>query len=441
MNSVYLERKSTLQEKVDLLLKEVHNKQLDKLSKKALSEFTEHITKAKKARTKLSFPELLQESSKIAENNFIKSATVFHIAEAFNYNPALSKLQFAIVETSEQLKSKEKANLVARITKRFQNTFKEQIFDSLSSPMPDTWDIILNDFEVKKVAMFAPFKRDDGTYNFKLGLSEKENQDTAFQLEKTFWLKFRDIIHDFISEDTVSRILRNKFEDLFKYDEEGTPKIWKSAADVDVQYNKAKVETFALLPLFATAALKSTGEEIVPTVDISHEDELDGYDEFEDDEYADPHIFAHLLTNKEQNNIFKKLKRETDAIYVDAKRSIVTSTTQIPLYIYVIIAVLGWNEFMAILRNPLLFVLSIITVTGVYFAYNAEMLGPMLSIAFAMLEQTKKVAKEKLKDMLLDDDVRVPPSRASTQATLVNESIELDELRQLSNSSTIAVEE
>jgi len=50
-----------------------------------------------------------------------------------------------------------------------------------------------------------------------------------------------------------------------------------------------------------------------------------------------------------------KFRKDADAYYVEAKRSTVSSVSQIPYWMYGVLVVLGWNEAMAILFNPLYF--------------------------------------------------------------------------------------
>ena len=54
-------------------------------------------------------------------------------------------------------------------------------------------------------------------------------------------------------------------------------------------------------------------------------------------------------------DILNRFRRDADAYYVEAKRSTVSGIAQIPYWIYGVLIVLGWNEAMAILFNPLYF--------------------------------------------------------------------------------------
>ena len=59
-------------------------------------------------------------------------------------------------------------------------------------------------------------------------------------------------------------------------------------------------------------------------------------------------------------DISTRFRRDADAYYVEAKRSTVSGIAQIPYWMYGVLIVLGWNEAMAILFNPLYFVALIV---------------------------------------------------------------------------------
>src|SRR6266700_8080704 len=59
-----------------------------------------------------------------------------------------------------------------------------------------------------------------------------------------------------------------------------------------------------------------------------------------------------------------KFRKDADAYYVEAKRSTVSSVAQIPLWMYGVLVVLGWNEAMAVLFNPLYFTLLLIALAA-----------------------------------------------------------------------------
>jgi hypothetical protein len=62
-----------------------------------------------------------------------------------------------------------------------------------------------------------------------------------------------------------------------------------------------------------------------------------------------------LLSPTKLVSIESRFKRDADAAYVEAKRSMVSSVAQIPVWMYGMLVVLGWNEAMTVLFNPLYF--------------------------------------------------------------------------------------
>ncbi|GME89904.1 hypothetical protein B5S32_g3154 [[Candida] boidinii] len=419
-NNVYLDKREALLSKMDHKLLEIHDLQLSKFSKQAQNLFNDEVTNSKKSKKYNSFKEILENSMEKSLTFFIEISKILNIAEPFTETKHLNELKELLSSTSDSLKLKERENLIFRIRKKFQSTFKEQLLDSIHKPEADSWDKILSNFNSTSSELLSKYKKGPSSYDFELGLSEDMNLKTYVDIRKTLWVKFRDILHDSISEDSVSRILRNLFEDEFRYDDNGLPKLWRNISEVDSQFTKARTNALKALPILSNAVLSSTNSEIIPDVDITHEDDY----EIDENELAGSHNFSHLLSNRQQQNILNKVKREMDAIYVEAKRSIVQNTTSIPLYFYGLLVVLGWNEFMAILNRPLLFIGLILLVSGVYIAYNTQTLGPIISVLQAMLDQTKKVAKERLRELVAEDGVPVK-SQIPKES---KENIELDSL-------------
>lgn len=67
-----------------------------------------------------------------------------------------------------------------------------------------------------------------------------------------------------------------------------------------------------------------------------------------------------IFSETKAMDITNRFRRDADAYYVEAKRSTVSGIAQIPYWIYGVLVVLGWNEAMAILFNPLYFATLII---------------------------------------------------------------------------------
>lgn len=66
-----------------------------------------------------------------------------------------------------------------------------------------------------------------------------------------------------------------------------------------------------------------------------------------------------ILAPTKAVEVTTRFRRDADAYYVEAKRSTVSSVAQIPLWMYGVLVILGWNEAMTVLFNPLYFVVLI----------------------------------------------------------------------------------
>lgn len=425
--SVFEERRKKLEDKIDSKLLEVQSERINAISGNLIADFEQNVLKSKKGDSH--FGQILDFSRNDCLVTFVQVISIYKISESVDFSKQLEDFKTALQTSCQELKIKEKDRLTSKMTKRFQLRFKEKVITVLSNPSADSWDQILAYFHELEDHLLKKYNVDEGTnglkYDFLLGLDDDANNETATQIKQAFWIKFKDIIHDFVTEETVARILRNKFEDSFKYDSDGTPTLWRSVAQVDSRFAKARSDARSLLPVLSTAVLEA-GQEIIPDVDISHKDDEEEYEEEDDD--LPTHLFGHLLTARQESNISRRLKRETDAIYVDAKRSVIAGQTHIPWWMYVLVVVLGWNEITAILRNPMLVMLLVIGASVLYFAYNMQMLGPMISIGKATLNQAKVVSKKKMRDFLIDENYKREPKKFDDEK--ISESIELDDLNE-----------
>jgi len=80
----------------------------------------------------------------------------------------------------------------------------------------------------------------------------------------------------------------------------------------------------------------------------------------------DPSTAFQLLTPTKLMALESRFKRDADAAFVEAKRSMVSSVAQVPLWMYGALVVLGWNEAMSVLFNPLYFAMILILGASAY---------------------------------------------------------------------------
>lgn len=103
-----------------------------------------------------------------------------------------------------------------------------------------------------------------------------------------------------------------------------------------------------------------------------------------------------------------RFKKIADAVYVDAKRSTVSSVASIPLYFYGLLLILGWNELLALLRNPLYFITIIFSGLVAYAVYTLNLAGPVEQVGRAMLGTAFDIGKQRLRSALEISQESVP---------------------------------
>lgn len=103
-----------------------------------------------------------------------------------------------------------------------------------------------------------------------------------------------------------------------------------------------------------------------------------------------------VLSEAKQIDISNRFKRESDAFYLEAKRSVVSTTAKIPTWAIAAMVFLGWNEFMTIIKNPLYMVLFVLCITFGYVIFALNLWGPLERIISAVVGEATRIAKERI---------------------------------------------
>ena len=177
-------------------------------------------------------------------------------------------------------------------------------------------------------------------------------------LRKRGCLTLRAKIDEQTTDPAFLSKLRNHFEERFRYDEGGVPRVWKPEDDIDGAFKKAKEQTLELVPLYSKISPSDDANEF--TLPSESSDSLTGSDEFDF-----PSTLV-VFSETKAVDLTNKFRKDADAYYVEAKRSTVSSIAQVPYWIYGALVVLGWNEAMAILFNPLYFTVLLLALAGSY---------------------------------------------------------------------------
>lgn len=111
-----------------------------------------------------------------------------------------------------------------------------------------------------------------------------------------------------------------------------------------------------MIPLFSRITFRDPEAEFSLPADLSSSDPNTEFD-FESS--------LQILSETKKLELENRFKKDADAYYVEAKRSIVSTMSQIPTWVYVLLLVLGRNDLKGILFNPLQIVMVAILGAGV----------------------------------------------------------------------------
>lgn len=76
----------------------------------------------------------------------------------------------------------------------------------------------------------------------------------------------------------------------------------------------------------------------------------------------------------------QRFKRESDALYLEAKRSIVATTARVPYWVVILLLVLGWNEILYVISSPIMFLFAAMACAGLYAVHTLKLMGPLLRV-------------------------------------------------------------
>jgi hypothetical protein len=138
-------------------------------------------------------------------------------------------------------------------------------------------------------------------------------------------------------------------------------------------------QTLAFIPLFSNIAPKDSS--LLP--------DLEGLSDLEEDDTPSFQIF----TDTQVADLANRFRREADAYYIEAKRSLVSSISQVPLWIYGVMAFLGWNEFLTVIRSPIYFTVLALSLGVCYVIYSLGMVRalPVRLVSFELFQGSSAV--------------------------------------------------
>ncbi|KAI1961168.1 Dynamin-like GTPase that mediates homotypic ER fusion [Ophidiomyces ophidiicola] len=428
---VYQMKKMELEEKVDTRLKVLFSGQLTAAHKSGVSQFKDAVTAAVKAGQKkgasYDFAEIVSREKKLALEKFENDAKLAVIDGVSwgSYTQELSLYRKDLESISSQLRKDEMRRLATRVERWVRSRLGESVgveFNALGSgrggsgapetgdrPSENTiWDRIWSIFVDTVLEAERKFTERASSYDASLD----EVDVGLWRLRRKSWGVLRSKIDEEMMEGNLLLKLRENFEDKFRYDSAGVPRIWRPTDDIEGLYTKARESTLTLIPLLSRFRLQETST--TPQLDrwvgytpgsatAADEEDLAPIGGIDDDGKSLEEEMTMLGDAKKQD-LTVRFKKAADGVYVEAKRSAIGGMTQIPLYFYILLLALGWNEIVSVLRNPVYFFMLFLGAVAAYVTYQLNLWGPMIKMAEAASRQAMEEGKKRLRDFLEPSD-------------------------------------
>ena len=408
---VYARKKGELENKIDGRLKVLFQGQLSAAHKSGVRDFSDAVSAAVKAGQKkgasYDFAEIVDREKKNALSKYDKEARGVLIEGLpwSNYKQDMSLYQKDLNEVSGRLRREEMRRLATRVERWVRSRLGESVgleFNALGSGRggsgaPETgergneteiWDRIWSVFI--KTVQEAERRFTDRAKSF--DASSDEVDVGLWRLRRKSWGVLRAKIDEEMMEGNLLLKLRENFEDKFRYDEAGVPRIWRPTDDIEGIYTKARESTLTLIPLLSR--FQSSHTSTPPPLDdwignapaeASPADEEDlapigGVDEEEGKSLEEEML---ILSDAKRQDVTTRFKKTADGVYVEAKRSAIGGMTQVPLYFYGLLLALGWNEIVA---GKNIFVRLLLSRSRTVLTYPQSFEIPSISSSLSSLE-------------------------------------------------------
>ncbi|KAI9354914.1 RHD3/Sey1 [Pilaira anomala] len=376
---VYQKKRTEMFAKLNTQLGVYFFGQLNNLHKKAVIMFDEDLQNQLKD-PGYNFADVVATCLKKANEYFTNTAKATMLPETdWSYSHEQELLNDDFKEISSKARTTEFKKMNKALGKQIETELADPIALELKQPKNDMWHKVIATYKSTVSDGEKLLSKKAKSFDS----SKEEIEKSITDLKKRTWIVLRKKIDEELADNLLLLKLRNRFEEKFRYDEKGLPKVWKPQDDIDSQFKKARDETLSLIKRFSK-------------IDLSMDKDFN----IESDDDFDFERSLVVLSEAKQIDITNRFKRESDAFYLEAKRSIVSTTAKIPPWVIVLMIVLGWNEFTALIQRPLYLALVIVCLSVAYVIYSLNLWGPAERIVSTVTNEATRMIKAKLAETI-----------------------------------------
>ncbi|OCH93787.1 protein SEY1 [Obba rivulosa] len=414
---VYKRKRGDLVSVIDSTLSPLFLGQLKNLHKACLASFKKEMLDGLRGEG-YNFAHVVATARECCEQRFVEGGReVLVEGTDWSYEEELASLKEEMKSVADQCRKDETKKMVNLIERNFKRQISEPVELDLNRPTADMWDKVLTVFRETLGKTEASYLAKAKSFN----CTDEENVAALASLRKRAWLALRSKIDEQTADAAFLSKLRTYFEERFRYDEQGVPRVWRPDDDIDGAFKKAKDQTLELIPLYSR--ISPIDKSLEYTLPSEPSDPLTSTEEFDF-----PSTLVIFSETKAQD-LGTRFRRDADAHYVEAKRSTVSSVAQIPYWMYGVLVVLGWNEAMAVLFNPLYFAMLLCMAGSAWIIVQLGMVGPLFQVTRTLGNEMHRQVNNRLREHFSQPALTQPVRSRSVSNGQDGEENELRELR------------
>lgn len=394
---VAAKKRQMLSSNMSTELETLYTKILQKLIEKSFSKFQKSMTDGlpKDGTASTDFITLKNDAYSAAVDYFTKHAQSSLLENSgWTYELELNDLK-ALMDKEVKVLTESQLSKLSNEMKVLFNTSTKSLDRILDDPNEEMWEKIRQLFSTTKQKMSEKFiERLKG-----FEISEDEATQKIEDLQKVAFEALRDKFKE--KSKYLGYVMNKKFEEKFNLDENRLPRRWKPSDNVSDIFLEARKKAELYLEKFALLRMHPDQDKLVY---------LDGD--------ADVEEGSIIISLDEAHHIKDKFYKDSDSSYKQAIRDQeqIVSTAHIPMYVIVLLLVLGFDEFIHVVSNPLLFVLVASLGVGIYVINLLNMGGPVKRMVEALLHTSLSSFQGYLSEQMHKHNINIP-SASSTSAS------------------------
>ncbi|KAI0071929.1 root hair defective 3 GTP-binding protein [Panus rudis PR-1116 ss-1] len=409
---VYKRKRADLISVIDSTLSPYFLGQLKNLHKACLANFKKEMLDSMRGES-YDFAEIVKTARARCEIRFKQHAQEALLEDTdWTYEDEFALLLEEVQSVADQCRKDETKKMINLIERNFKRTIAEPVELYLNRPTSDMWDKILKVFRDTLEKAETSYLSKAKSFN----CTDEENAVALATLRKRAWQGLRAKIDEQTADAVFLSKLRNFFEERFRYDEQGVPRVWRPDDDIDGAFKKAKDQTLELIPLYSK--ISPTDPSLEYTLPSEPSDSLAN-----DSEEFDFAASLIIFSETKAIDLANRFRKDADAYYVEAKRSTVSSVAQIPYWMYGVLVVLGWNEAMLVLFNPLYFTMLLLFLASAWVIVQLNLAGPLFQVARTVGGEVQRQAGNRLREHFSQPALAEPVRTRPLEDRLENDEI------------------